>query len=186
MMSSKFPNQSIPNLISLTIEPGSLQCWNPEPQFLWDGDQWDAGTTPSFLWVQDPKNNQIEQWQKVVPQGGIADLSFQLSEEPLLGTYVINVTSTSAYGSFSVKERGMSTRGLVWAPDSTLRSWPRKQGGYSSITIPGAKLVVIEKSLSWGSGDEIALGPWLSMWEECCAWPQTFDAVDSYGCQSQI
>ncbi|NWR20568.1 A2ML1 protein, partial [Emberiza fucata] len=53
----------------------------------------------------DPKNNQIEQWQKVVPQDGIADLSFQLSEEPLLGTYVINVTSASAYGSFSVKER---------------------------------------------------------------------------------
>ncbi|NXO30179.1 A2ML1 protein, partial [Cisticola juncidis] len=52
----------------------------------------------------DPKNNQIEQWQDVVPQDGIADLSFQLSEEPLLGTYLINVTSASAYGSFSVKE----------------------------------------------------------------------------------
>ncbi|XP_077637408.1 alpha-2-macroglobulin-like protein 1 [Lonchura striata] len=57
------------------------------------------------LWVQDPKNNQIEQWQNVVPQDGIADLSFQLSDEPLLGTYVINVTSARAYGSFSVKER---------------------------------------------------------------------------------
>ncbi|XP_033370437.1 alpha-2-macroglobulin-like protein 1 [Parus major] len=56
------------------------------------------------LWVQDPKNNQIEQWQNVVPQDGIADLSFQLSDEPLLGTYVINVTSSRAYGSFSVKE----------------------------------------------------------------------------------
>ncbi|NXU02510.1 A2ML1 protein, partial [Buphagus erythrorhynchus] len=54
--------------------------------------------------VQDPKNNQIEQWQDVVPQDGIADLSFQLSDEPLLGTYIINVTSTRAYGSFSVKE----------------------------------------------------------------------------------
>ncbi|NXP58498.1 A2ML1 protein, partial [Chloropsis cyanopogon] len=53
----------------------------------------------------DPKNNQIEQWQDVVPRDGIADLSFQLSDEPLLGTYVINVTSTTAYGSFSVKER---------------------------------------------------------------------------------
>ncbi|NXX33568.1 A2ML1 protein, partial [Nicator chloris] len=52
----------------------------------------------------DPKNNQIEQWQNVVPQDGIADLSFQLSDEPLLGTYVINVTSARAYGSFSVKE----------------------------------------------------------------------------------
>ncbi|NXH29308.1 A2ML1 protein, partial [Myiagra hebetior] len=60
--------------------------------------------TFSFLWVQDPKNNQIERWQNVVPQDGIADLSFQLSDEPLLGTYVINVTSAQAYGSFSVRE----------------------------------------------------------------------------------
>ncbi|NWW11897.1 A2ML1 protein, partial [Oreocharis arfaki] len=52
----------------------------------------------------DPKNNQIEQWQDVVPQDGIADLSFQLSDEPLLGMYVINVTSARAYGSFSVRE----------------------------------------------------------------------------------
>ncbi|XP_041270009.1 alpha-2-macroglobulin-like protein 1 [Onychostruthus taczanowskii] len=57
------------------------------------------------LFLLDPKNNQIEQWQNVVPQDGIADLSFQLSDEPLLGTYVINVTSARAYGSFSVKER---------------------------------------------------------------------------------
>ncbi|NWQ77756.1 A2ML1 protein, partial [Columbina picui] len=52
----------------------------------------------------DPKNNQIEQWLNVVPQDGIADLSFQLSDEPLLGTYVINVTSAKAYGSFSVED----------------------------------------------------------------------------------
>ncbi|NXN54240.1 A2ML1 protein, partial [Rynchops niger] len=52
----------------------------------------------------DPKNNRIEQWLNVVPQDGIADLSFQLSDEPLLGTYVINVTSAKAYGSFSVEE----------------------------------------------------------------------------------
>ncbi|XP_009071666.1 PREDICTED: alpha-2-macroglobulin-like protein 1 [Acanthisitta chloris] len=56
------------------------------------------------LFLQDPKNNRIEQWLNVVPQGGIADLSFQLSDEPLLGTYIINVTSVKAYGSFSVKE----------------------------------------------------------------------------------
>ncbi|NXC38955.1 A2ML1 protein, partial [Penelope pileata] len=52
----------------------------------------------------DPKNNQIEQWLNVVPQEGIADLSFQLSDEPLLGTYVINVTNRKAYGIFSVEE----------------------------------------------------------------------------------
>ncbi|NXD97612.1 A2ML1 protein, partial [Chaetorhynchus papuensis] len=59
----------------------------------------------SFLRAQDPKNNQIERWQNVVPRDGIADLSFQLSDEPLLGTYIINITSARAYGSFSVKER---------------------------------------------------------------------------------
>ncbi|NXJ23115.1 A2ML1 protein, partial [Dicrurus megarhynchus] len=58
----------------------------------------------SESWGADPKNNQIERWQAVVPQDGIADLSFQLSEEPLLGMYVINVTSARAYGSFSVQE----------------------------------------------------------------------------------
>ncbi|NWX46963.1 A2ML1 protein, partial [Steatornis caripensis] len=55
-------------------------------------------------WGADPKNNQIEQWLNVVPQDGITDLSFQLSDEPLLGTYVINVTNAKVYGSFSVKE----------------------------------------------------------------------------------
>ncbi|NWI63192.1 A2ML1 protein, partial [Todus mexicanus] len=52
----------------------------------------------------DPKNNRIEQWLNVVPQDGIANLSFQLSDEPILGTYVINVTSAKAYSSFSVEE----------------------------------------------------------------------------------
>ncbi|XP_009706176.1 PREDICTED: alpha-2-macroglobulin-like protein 1 [Cariama cristata] len=56
------------------------------------------------LFLQDPKNNRIEQWLNVVPQDGIADLSFQLSDEPLLGTYVINVTNVKAYSSFSVEE----------------------------------------------------------------------------------
>ncbi|NXS98379.1 A2ML1 protein, partial [Jacana jacana] len=52
----------------------------------------------------DPKNNWIEQWLNVVPKDGIADLSFQLSDEPLLGTYVINVTNAKVYGSFTVEE----------------------------------------------------------------------------------
>ncbi|NXK02549.1 A2ML1 protein, partial [Herpetotheres cachinnans] len=55
-------------------------------------------------WGIDPKNNRIEQWLNVVPQDGIADLSFQLSDEPLLGTYVINITSAKAYDTFSVEE----------------------------------------------------------------------------------
>ncbi|KAM9388182.1 alpha-2-macroglobulin-like protein 1 [Phaethornis superciliosus] len=56
------------------------------------------------LFLQDPKNNQIEQWLNVVPQDGIADLSFQMSDEPLLGTYVISVNNAKAYGTFSVEE----------------------------------------------------------------------------------
>ncbi|XP_032302727.1 alpha-2-macroglobulin-like protein 1 isoform X5 [Coturnix japonica] len=56
------------------------------------------------LFLQDPKNNRIEQWLDVVPQEGIADLSFQLSDEPLLGTYVINVTNRKIHGSFTVEE----------------------------------------------------------------------------------
>eukprot|EP00076_Gallus_gallus_P042135 XP_025007673.1 alpha-2-macroglobulin-like protein 1 [Gallus gallus] len=56
------------------------------------------------VFLQDPKNNRIEQWLNVVPQEGIADLSFQLSDEPLLGTYVINVTNRKIYDSFTVEE----------------------------------------------------------------------------------
>ncbi|XP_035170950.1 alpha-2-macroglobulin-like protein 1 isoform X2 [Oxyura jamaicensis] len=56
------------------------------------------------LFLQDPNSNRIEQWLNVVPQDGIADLSFQLSDEPLLGTYVINVTNGEAYDSFSVED----------------------------------------------------------------------------------
>ncbi|KAM6309768.1 alpha-2-macroglobulin-like protein 1 [Podargus strigoides] len=56
------------------------------------------------LFLQDPKSNRIEQWLNVIPQHGIAELSFQLSDEPLLGTYIINVTSARAHGSFSVEE----------------------------------------------------------------------------------
>ncbi|NXI43168.1 A2ML1 protein, partial [Galbula dea] len=52
----------------------------------------------------DPKDNWIEQWLNLVPQNGIADLSFKLSDEPLLGTYVISVHGARAYSTFSVEE----------------------------------------------------------------------------------
>ncbi|XP_010147954.1 PREDICTED: alpha-2-macroglobulin-like protein 1 [Eurypyga helias] len=78
------------------------------------------------LFLQDPKNNQIEQWLNVVPQDGIADLSFQLSDEPLLGTYVINITSAKAYGSFSVEEYALpkfevivEAPNQIYTPDKT-------------------------------------------------------------------
>ncbi|XP_010179777.1 PREDICTED: alpha-2-macroglobulin-like protein 1 [Mesitornis unicolor] len=70
------------------------------------------------LFLQDPKNNRIEQWLDVVPQDGIADLSFQLSDEPLLGMYIINVTNAKAYGSFSVEEYVMPKFEVIFeAPD---------------------------------------------------------------------
>lgn len=74
----------------------------------------------------------------MVPQDGIADLSFQLSDEPLLGTYVINVTSAKAYGSFSVEEYGMSTWGICLSCRENLTLLVRKLGVYSMITILGA------------------------------------------------
>ncbi|NXT61534.1 A2ML1 protein, partial [Chaetops frenatus] len=84
----------------------------------------------SETWGPDPKNNQIEQWQNVVPRDGIADLSFQLSDEPLLGMYLINVTSARAYGSFSVKERVLpkfdvifEAPNQIYALDTTFPLW---------------------------------------------------------------
>ncbi|XP_010225972.1 PREDICTED: alpha-2-macroglobulin-like protein 1 [Tinamus guttatus] len=66
------------------------------------------GLNDSFsLFIQDPKNNRIGQWLDVMPQDGIADLSFQLTHEPVLGTYVINVTKGKAFASFSVQEYGL-------------------------------------------------------------------------------
>ncbi|XP_062426832.1 alpha-2-macroglobulin-like protein 1 [Rhea pennata] len=66
------------------------------------------GLNDSFsLFLQDPNNNRIGQWLDVTPQDGIADMSFQLTDEPLLGTYVINVSKKEAYGSFSVQEYGL-------------------------------------------------------------------------------
>ncbi|XP_063290054.1 alpha-2-macroglobulin-like protein 1 isoform X2 [Pelobates fuscus] len=39
--------------------------------------------------LQDPQRNRLAQWKDVQPNSGIADLSFQLSPEPALGTYTI-------------------------------------------------------------------------------------------------
>lgn len=73
------------------------------PSFKWTSPSINQGKQIS-VFLQDPKNNRIEQWLNVVPQEGIADLSFQLSDEPLLGTYVINVTNRKIYDSFTVEE----------------------------------------------------------------------------------
>ncbi|KAM7181770.1 alpha-2-macroglobulin-like protein 1, partial [Macrochelys suwanniensis] len=53
---------------------------------------------------KDPNSNRIGQWLDVRPRQGIVDLSFQLADEPSLGTYTINVANTKASSTFSVEE----------------------------------------------------------------------------------
>ncbi|NWJ08590.1 A2ML1 protein, partial [Crypturellus undulatus] len=72
-----------------------------------DEDFMGLNDSVSQTWGADPKNNRIGQWLDVMPQDGIADLSFQLTHEPLLGTYVINVTNGKAFANFSVEEYGL-------------------------------------------------------------------------------
>ncbi|XP_067387170.1 alpha-2-macroglobulin-like protein 1 [Emydura macquarii macquarii] len=58
----------------------------------------------SVIELQDPNSNRIGQWLDVRPRQGIADLSFQLADEPSLGTYTITVGGTKASSTFSVEE----------------------------------------------------------------------------------
>ncbi|KAM8912429.1 alpha-2-macroglobulin-like protein 1 [Lycaon pictus] len=58
----------------------------------------------SMVELQDPNSNRIAQWLEVVPQQGIADLSFQLAPEAMLGTYMVAVAGGMAFGTFSVEE----------------------------------------------------------------------------------
>ncbi|KAM9173282.1 alpha-2-macroglobulin-like protein 1 [Pangshura tecta] len=53
---------------------------------------------------KDPNSNRIGQWLDVRPRQGIVDLSFQLADEPSLGTYTISVAGTKASSTFSVEE----------------------------------------------------------------------------------
>ncbi|XP_074927111.1 alpha-2-macroglobulin-like protein 1 [Chelonoidis abingdonii] len=58
----------------------------------------------SVIELQDPNSNRIGQWLDVRPRQGIVDLSFQLADEPSLGTYTIDVASTKASSTFRVEE----------------------------------------------------------------------------------
>ncbi|XP_075468689.1 alpha-2-macroglobulin-like protein 1 isoform X2 [Ascaphus truei] len=59
----------------------------------------------NLIELQDPKGNRIGQWKNVVPQGGIVDLSYALSSEPLPGVYKINVPDNEpTTATFSVEE----------------------------------------------------------------------------------
>ncbi|XP_063818602.1 alpha-2-macroglobulin-like protein 1 isoform X2 [Pseudophryne corroboree] len=54
--------------------------------------------------LQDPKGNIIYQWLNVQTATCIADLSFQLSNDPILGIYTINVENGLASQTFVVNE----------------------------------------------------------------------------------
>ncbi|XP_075072199.1 alpha-2-macroglobulin-like protein 1 [Mixophyes fleayi] len=53
--------------------------------------------------IMDPNNNRIEQWLDVAPNQGIADFTFPLAKELLLGDYTINIPKVYST-TFSVTE----------------------------------------------------------------------------------
>lgn len=55
--------------------------------------------------VQDPQNNRIAQWLNVPTRMCIAELSFKLTSDPILGTYTILVENTPVQ-TFIVQEKG--------------------------------------------------------------------------------
>ncbi|NXI50425.1 OVOS protein, partial [Chloroceryle aenea] len=63
-------------------------------------------TYPRII-IEDPEKNKIFQWLDVTPKHGIADLSFPLILEPILGSYLITVERMSGekkYHFFTVEE----------------------------------------------------------------------------------
>ncbi|XP_030043082.1 alpha-2-macroglobulin-like protein 1 [Microcaecilia unicolor] len=58
----------------------------------------------SIVELLDPNQNRIGQWQNVIPQSGIVQLSYQLASDPVLGTYGIKVGNNEAFKSFDVEQ----------------------------------------------------------------------------------
>ncbi|XP_063289882.1 alpha-2-macroglobulin-like protein 1, partial [Pelobates fuscus] len=54
--------------------------------------------------LKDSKSNRIAQWLDIKTNSGIVDLSFDLTSEPLLGTYTINVDNGQTLKTFIVQE----------------------------------------------------------------------------------
>ncbi|CAH2322584.1 pregnancy zone [Pelobates cultripes] len=54
--------------------------------------------------LKDSKSNRIAQWLDIKTNSGIVDLSFNLTSEPLLGTYTINVDNGQTLKTFIVQE----------------------------------------------------------------------------------
>ncbi|XP_009865376.1 PREDICTED: alpha-2-macroglobulin-like protein 1, partial [Apaloderma vittatum] len=58
----------------------------------------------SQIWLEDPEHNRIAEWLNVQSRHGIADLSFPLASEALLGKYTISVQQDMARKTFDVDE----------------------------------------------------------------------------------
>uniref|UniRef100_A0A4X2LQ63 Alpha-2-macroglobulin n=1 Tax=Vombatus ursinus TaxID=29139 RepID=A0A4X2LQ63_VOMUR len=56
-----------------------------------DGNFHPLNETFPLVYVEDPQNNRIMQWQNLQLEGGLKQLSFDLSSEPLLGSYRVVV-----------------------------------------------------------------------------------------------
>ncbi|XP_078532594.1 alpha-2-macroglobulin-like [Lissotriton helveticus] len=49
-----------------------------------------------LIYIEDPQRNHVYQWQQVTTGGGITQLSFPLSTEPIKGSYKVSVTRVGA------------------------------------------------------------------------------------------
>ncbi|XP_078507565.1 alpha-2-macroglobulin-like protein 1 isoform X2 [Lissotriton helveticus] len=60
--------------------------------------------TYSIIELKDPNQNRLAQWLQVTPNQGIVDLSYQLSDEPALGTYAIEIEKGKGGKTFDVSK----------------------------------------------------------------------------------
>lgn len=93
--------------------------------------------------LQDPEQNKIFQWLEVTSKHGIAQLSFPLIPEPILGSYQITVETKSGgkeYQSFRVEEYGKQR--LIKYPVVAVRL------GLSQIRATSAEFKTFEFSTS--------------------------------------
>lgn len=70
-----------------------------------------------LLYIQDPKNNRIAQWQNFNLEGGLKQLSFPLSSEPTQGSYKVVIRTESGRTvehPFFVEEFGTDCGNIVF------------------------------------------------------------------------
>ena len=62
----------------------------------------------SEVYITSPDNIRVRQWRDIETQDGLVDLSMQLSDDPVLGTWTIhtNVDGRRASQTFEIDEYG--------------------------------------------------------------------------------